>query len=88
MKVKFIKLTIALSICLMFLLVACECDRENPNPYSYYASSNYKIKLLKARVDSMTQERGHSWMLVKGIPDSIYFVSFNNDTTWYIKTSN
>lgn len=47
--------------------------------------SEYVLNDLETRVDNLTQERGTDWMDANGTPDSIYFVSFGGDTTWYIK---
>ncbi len=63
---------------LMLLLVACDIKTEQDIVSKY-----------RARVDSLIQERGHSWLDVNSTsPDSIYFISFGGDTTWYIKISN
>jgi hypothetical protein len=40
---------------------------------------------LEKGYEKLTKERGMSWTQVNGVPDSIYFVSFKGDTTWYIK---
>lgn len=48
--------------------------------------SEYVLNDLETRVDSLTQEKGTDWMDANGAPDSIYFVSFAGDTTWYIKS--
>jgi hypothetical protein len=44
-----------------------------------------EIERLNQRADSLTQSRGSSWIEANGAPDSIYFVSFAGDTTWYRK---
>jgi len=37
-------------------------------------------------IDNLIKERGHNWIVVNTAPDSIYFVTWGGDTTWYIKT--
>jgi hypothetical protein len=43
------------------------------------------VERLNQQFDSLTQSRGSSWIETSGAPDSIYFVSFAGDTTWYRK---
>ncbi len=42
---------------------------------------------MQTQVENMVQERGISWHEANSAPDSIYFVNFNGDTTWYIKAN-
>jgi preprotein translocase subunit YajC len=46
---------------------------------------DYRLDELEKGYEKLTKERGMSWTQVNGVPDSIYFVSFKGDTTWYIK---
>ena len=44
------------------------------------------IQEIDDKIDMLTQERTTSWTQANGVPDSIYFISFGEDTTFYIKS--
>jgi hypothetical protein len=44
-----------------------------------------RLDYLNQQYDKLTQKRGHDWAIVDGALDSIYFISFAGDTTWYVK---
>ena len=74
------KSNIVFFIGLMLLLVAIYFTGHNNGKSSI-------IDEYSNRIDNLTQQRGHSWIVTNGTPDSIYFISFNKDTTWYIKSN-
>ena len=49
----------------------------------YHLNTNERINNLKESYNNLIQKRGYNWNMVNIAPDSIYFISFNNDTTWY-----
>ena len=49
----------------------------------YIIGKDSKTGDLQDRLDNLVQERGHSWIKSVEAPDSIYFISFAKDTTWY-----
>ena len=51
----------------------------------YIIGKDSKTGDLQDRLDNLVQERGHSWIKSVEAPDSIYFISFAKDTTWYTR---
>ncbi|MCP4493159.1 MAG: hypothetical protein GY820_38545 [Gammaproteobacteria bacterium] len=47
-----------------------------------------ELKDIEMRMNALTQERTTSWTQSNGTPDSIYYVSFGGDTTYYLKVGN